>query len=305
MRYLYQLIIIACLLFSSSVHALTFFFDPLYWRATESVDWELSNNLNSTNQNITYKTIAFDFKPGFRVGVDYEAACWNTKFYYTKYYTKANDSDNGNLTSAFLAAKNIQTNPLDPSLDFFYQSGQVNFTINFNMIDWDVGKRFYVTDRIVLRPLVGLKGGWINQTINTNFQGRISVIENIKNDFKGIGPKVGVEGRLEFFCINNYQFDVVADFATSYLWGHWTIKDVLNDSAQKSYIIGVSDHDFGALAFQGMIGASLAYKQFSMTLGYEINDWLNQCQIFDDATGAHNNDLILQGITLRLAFDFN
>lgn len=35
---------------------------------------------------------------------------------------------------------------------------------------------------------------------------------------------------------------------------------------------------------------------------YEINDWFEQFQIFDDATGAHNNDLILQGLTVQLAY---
>ena len=38
--------------------------------------------------------------------------------------------------------------------------------------------------------------------------------------------------------------------------------------------------------------------------GYEINDWLNQCQIFDDATGPHNNDLILQGLTVSFGCSF-
>jgi hypothetical protein len=38
--------------------------------------------------------------------------------------------------------------------------------------------------------------------------------------------------------------------------------------------------------------------------GFELNDWLNQCQIFDDATGPHNNDLIFQGLTVNMGCKF-
>lgn len=302
MRYLYRLIILSCLLFSSSAYALEFFFDVLYWRPTEAVDWVLSNNLNATNQNITYKTISFGFEPGFRVGVGYECD-WDTKFYYTRYYTKATDSARGNLTSAFLGGKLAQTVPTNPT-NFFYQTGQINFTIDYNIFDWDVGKRFYPNELLMLHPLVGLRGGWINQTTNSSFQGLHSVTENIKNNFSGIGPKVGIEGKVTFLRKDDYHFNLIANFTTAYLAGHWTINDILNDNAPRTIKIDVASRNFGALAMQGLLGLNLDYKRFSMNLSYEINDWFNQCQIFDDATGPHNNDLILQGVTLSLSYNF-
>lgn len=60
----------------------------------------------------------------------------------------------------------------------------------------------------------------------------------------------------------------------------------------------------GALAFQAIVGLNLKYRNWSATVGYELNDWLNQCQIFDDATGTHNNDLLLQGLIFRAMFGF-
>ena len=53
-----------------------------------------------------------------------------------------------------------------------------------------------------------------------------------------------------------------------------------------------------------MIGLNFNYRNWNATAGYEFNDWLNQCQIFDDATGPHNNDLIVQGLSIRVSYSY-
>lgn len=52
------------------------------------------------------------------------------------------------------------------------------------------------------------------------------------------------------------------------------------------------------------MGVSLQYGRWSGTVRYELNDWLNQGQIFDDATGPYNNDLILQRLTANFSCRF-
>lgn len=293
----YRLLIVFCLLFSSSAQAFEVFLTPIYWRATETIDWAYTNNAVTPNQSIAYKTIDFDYAPGFRAGVGYNQDTWDSKFYYTRYYTKKTDSASGNLVSAFLGGKFVQGN------NFFYQSGQVNFTINFNMFDWDLGSSTFVTDTLMLRPVIGLRGGWIHQKVITNFQGQISVTEHVKNNFKGIGPKVGIESKWEFCKIDGYQFSLFSDFTSSYMWGRWAISDITHDSLARTRSIKVGSRDFGAFTLQGVIGLNLDYECFSMKLGYDIADWFNQYQVLDDATGAHNNNLVLQGITLRFSYD--
>lgn len=296
MRNLYRFIIFLCLLITSSAYALDYFLEPLYWRATESVDWMLNNNLSSTNQNVTYKTLAFNFEPGVRVGVGREGE-WDSKIYYTRFYTNTNDAASGNLTSAFLGGKLVQSNP-----SFFYTSGQVHFVIDYNMLDWNAGKKFQVTDALILHPFIGLAGGWINQSIDSSFQGQKNVTENIVNDFAGAGPKAGVESKILFMQKDLYQLSFVTDFSTAYLWGRWKISDISRDSTPSTVIVKVGTRYFGSLAIHAFVGANVDYQKFSVRVGYEMNDYFNQCQIFDDATGPHNNDLILQGATLRLTY---
>src|SRR5689334_942677 len=103
MRYLYRTLALFCLLFSPGAWAWNLFVEPLYWQVTETDDWAYLNNLSSTNQVITYKTISFNYKPGIRFGVGYEGN-WDTNLYFTNYYTNTKDSAAGNVVSSYVGA---------------------------------------------------------------------------------------------------------------------------------------------------------------------------------------------------------
>lgn len=314
MRYIYQLIIGCCCFFSLNVYAsLNISGSALYWQVTETLDWALTNNWNTSNQQIDYQTFDFSFKPGYRIGVGYENS-WDMKWYFTKYDTKTNDSVNGHITSGYLAGKLTQSNEF---VDYVFQSGQGELSIDYKMLDWNIGKKFNATELLMLRPFFGIEGGWINQTIITQFQYPISSItglpdpaypasttETIHQHFKGIGPKTGIDSTLTFFHRNNYSLNLIANFASSYLWGHWEINDILNNSLNQTMEIVIDDRNFGSFAIQGLVGVGLNYKSLSVKLGYEFNDLFNQCQVFDDTTGSHNNDLILQGGTFEVLFHY-
>lgn len=298
MRYLHRALILFCLLISPAAFAFKVFVEPLYWQATEADDWAYLNNNNSTTQLITYKTVSFNYKPGIRLGFGYEGA-WDTNFYYTNYYTNFKDSVTGNVVSSYIGATEAK-----PSGGYFYNSGQVNFSIHYNIVDWDFGKAFEVTNWLGLHPLIGLEGGCINQSINSAFQGSVSTSEDITNKFTGVGPKLGLATKLTFFRREPYQLSLLAIFATSYLMGHWTIKDNVVTTNPTARVVNVPSRNMGALSFQSKVGANLDYKKLSLSLAYEMTDWLNQLQIYDDNTGTHTNDLTLQGLSLRLTYNF-
>jgi hypothetical protein len=83
MRYLHRSILISLGLLSSScgyAYSVDLYADALYWQPSESVDWALTNsNISSTvqpNQIISYKTIEFDYSPGFRIGLGAHSDDW-------------------------------------------------------------------------------------------------------------------------------------------------------------------------------------------------------------------------------------
>lgn len=296
MSYSNRFIILLTLLFSPCAYAYEVFIDALYWRATESFDWMFINDRNVPHQNITYKTAAFDYEPGFRIGI-ISPGEWDTRLYYTRYHTDTSDSAVGKITPALLASKMAQ-----PSIGYYYDAGQLDFTLHYNVIDADLSKCFYIHDNVMLRPVIGLQGAWIDQNIDTALQGQVSIIENVSNDFRGFGPKAGIEGVYTAFKKQNLALNLFANFSAAYLWGNWSIHDRLVDSNQKTIIIQNKNRNMASVNIQSAIGLNIHYCNFYLKLGYEMTDWLNQFQVFDDGTGGHSNDLVLQGFTLGIGY---
>ncbi len=308
MRYLHQSIIGIGLFSSSLAYAVDFYADALYWQPSETVDWALTNsNISSAvqaDQVISYKTIRFNFAPGFRVGAGLQKDDWTVRGLYTRFNTQVNASVSGNVISTFMPSKFSSK---------FYQSAHVHFTIDFHMFDVDLSKQIQVDDTLVFNPSVGLRGGWINQQINTRYQNPIlvppafsnpnDVLEKVTNNFSGLGPKVGMGGKLYFYKKNELKSSLIGDFSASYLWGKWSIHDTLHqDNGSIVGAVNVGKRNFGAFAVQGLIGINFDYKNYALKVGYEVSDWFNQYQVFDNGSGTHTNDLVLQGMTVAINY---
>jgi hypothetical protein len=307
----FRWLLICCLaLACPRTYALEFFGDILYWQATEPVDWALNTNRSLTDQFVDFKTVDYDFTTGFRVGVDLERD-WGVKLYYTRFYTETEDTATGNLTPMFFGGRFAVPTLLDPP---YFQNGNIRAVIDYNVLDLDFSKSFCPIESLQLRPVLGLRGAWINQTFDAEFQGtwlggllQETNNERVKNNFWGIGPKLGIENVLNLWSGEKCQIDLTLNFYTAYLLGFWAISDVATNTTNigtSHFDVPINDRQFGALTFQAMAGVTLKFRHWNVTAGYEINDWLNQCQIFDDATGPHNNDLIVQGLSIRVSYRF-
>ncbi len=301
MRYCYRLIILLTLLFSSGTYAaFGIFLDALDWRPTETNDWVYNNSETLPKQSVTYKTIDFNYAPGFRIGITHQGE-WDGLLSLTHLYASTNDSAIGHLQPSFLGS--VTAKPFPPGT-YLYQSGQVRQTIYYNIIDANIGKSFSPAAFVTLQPIVGLMGGWINQRIYAAYQGSTSTREKITNNFEGIGPKIGLNTAIHLFNCYEYEPNVIVGFAASYQFGDWSISDVTTVTPPTTVNVLGANHKMGALTLQGLLGLELKHKKLSVKLAYEINEWFDQFQIFDNDTGAHNNDLVLQGLTVGIAYDF-
>jgi hypothetical protein len=294
------------------------FADALYWRATETVDWGYPLVLGTNTETAHFKTIHFHWDPGYRVGAGYNMKHdrWDTQLYYTRFHTKtsahAEAGSNAFLVSAFMGNK-IASGGL-----FTYQRAKIHWKIHFDMLDWDLGRTYFISKRISLRPLIGVKGGWINQTIHTDWRNSnylnlgivIDSEENLKNNFRGVGPKGGVNTKWILNEPTHYFFSIFGDFALAYMWGEWKIRDNYSDNFNNHVAVVVGKRRMGSFVVQGFMGLSFDVNfrkdlsHFAVKLGYEIQDWLNQFQVLDNTAGAQNCDLIFQGATLDLRIDF-
>ena len=279
--------------------------DFLYWYTGETVDWAFTLSQNQNSVQTFYKTLVFDWAPGFRIGLGYnmEHDKWDTQASYTWFQSKASSHTTGAVTAAFFAAR---LSLLEP-----FSTGKARLNLHYNMFDWDLGRSFLLSKHLNLRPSIGLKGGWINQDLHSYWtKPLISASETINQSFQGGGPKGGVTTKWCFGNILKHSFSLIGQFETAYLWGHWSIKDKYIDNLLTEIYIKTLDRNFGSFVIRSFLGFGWDCNydhnrsHFGLKIGYEIEDWLNQFQVFTDFSGGQNSDLILQGLNLSVRFDF-
>lgn len=287
------------------------FADALYWYTNETLDWAFTLTSNQKSVQTAYKTLSFDWAPGFSIGLGYnlEHDQWDTKARYTWFQSKATDHVNESVTPAFFASR---LSFLEP-----FASGKVSLNLHYNMFDWDLARNFLVSKYLFFRPSIGLKGGWITQTIDTDwiisnflFPTASTASENLKQKFHGVGPKGGVTGKWCFGNIRSHFFSFIGQIEAGYLWGHWSIRDNFIDNLSTVINVETLNRNFGSFVLHSFIGFGWDCNfnhdrsHFRIKLGYEIEDWFNHLQIFSDASGSQNNNLILQGFNFGLYFNY-
>jgi hypothetical protein len=284
------------------------FGEVLYWYTSETVDWAFTLSSDPNTITTSYKTFTFQWAPGFRVGLGYNIYhdCWNTEASYTRFQSRATDQTSGSVTPAFLAAR---LSFLEP-----FSTGEASLDLNYNMFDWKLGRSSLVCRCLCIRPSIGVRGGWITQTIKSTWTidlfGSHIATEDIKQNFWGVGPTGGFNMKWRFKNIQNHSLSLVGQFEANYLWGHWSIKDEFTDDLFFTEIeIITLDRNFGSFVLPSFLGFEWGYafgcnRLLTAKIGYEIEDWFNQFQIFSDASGSQNNNLILQGFSLSLCLGF-
>ncbi len=290
--------------------------DFLAWLASEEVASIWADVITVGNNTSSWEALGFNFKwdYGFRIGVGHS---WlynqrDTALYWTWFHTDAKHTipftTNALISPEFFAAFLSGDTP---------RSMSAKWSLLLNMLDWELGQSYWISKRLFFRTFLGLKGGWINQSIHgqyynliinhvlTNNSGR----ELLKNNFWGIGPLVGINTKWTIPNFRSIFFDFFGDFSVATMWGTWICGDVYKNTASKTSSVNMKNSTLGALMFRGFMGiewnVNFADKScFAAKLGYEMQLWLNQLRLATFQLQRLHADLTLQGVTFNCLFDF-
>jgi hypothetical protein len=320
------------LLFVSNVFAskngnyVTFFADALWWQMQESnaSNWGQILYPGNANQTITFLGVPFKSGPGLRVGVGLSGQdnSWNILFYYTGYKSRATSqasTETGEIHSSFSSnyyANNQQGNGITGP---YYRQASIQWNLTYNIFDLELGKKMTLGKLVDLRPFIGLRSGFINQSINSQWfnpppvQGVLTpaftaATEKVTNDFSGLGPSAGIDATLHLYTAPTYGFNLIGNLSGAFMIARWRFSDnYQNDTPQA--ISTISDSIFSATSMaKGYIG--LAWSCFSkdtnwnVSLGYEEQVWFNQLQYYSFDMGKTNDTLYLSGAVLGLDVKF-
>jgi Legionella pneumophila major outer membrane protein precursor len=303
----------------------TLYASLLIWTAKEAgADcWAEVITSDSSSSSNDLKSVHFGWDPGFRVGLGYgmQHDQWDTQAYYTWFYTKGTDhvsSLPGAVHSTFLGNFYVN-NPTGAGLSGpSYQKASIDWTIRFNMFDWELGRSFWISKSLSLRPFVGVKGGWIHQSIrskwhNVNLSGAQFFSlgrETLKNNFWGVGPQAGVSTRWNLLARESHSLSLFGDFSAALMWGHWSFGDLFTNDLNQEVSVHLQNMRSGASMVRALMGLGWSVNfsenryRLSTKLGYEMQFWLDQLQFYSFTGGRLANELTLQGGTLEFCFEF-
>jgi len=200
---------------------------------------------------------------------------------------------------------------------------------SFNVLDLELGRDFYVSKFLTLRPFGGLKFSWQNQKYKVKYSDILFVGDqsdvpsslttiplgsNVKMDFKqkefGVGLRVGMNTHW-YFC---KWLGAYGDFAMTALWNRFkeTREVEVNTPARTEYDSEkIKDKVYDVTAVLE-IGLGLFFEwAFSndnymlyLSAGWEDQVWFNQNNMIFLMNNNAPGNLSFQGFTLKVGFGF-
>ncbi len=324
-------------------------FDFLYWKANED-GLEYGTKMvggpligHSSNTNTHLLDLNFKWNPGFRLGLGYlfdRFDHWglDLKWTYMRNTAYSHDSARG-IESQTGAVDTIVSPWVNLLFDLSAGASEAvaKWNVNLNVLDLDLGRSFFVSERLVLNPHIGFRGAWIHQKYHAKYRTTFLLMESEFEPPRNVHfiawnnfGSFGIRGGSEFIWHFNSRWNLFARLSGSVLYGKFNVKmKDIDDQGLGEGETPPSPLDFRAaehfwrtrLNFEEAIG--IAWETFfqsglyrlSAKASYELSQWLHQNELFysfyfrgQDTISAvpirNQGDLGFQGVSASLQLDF-
>lgn len=297
--------------------------DFIWWKPNQegtSVSYPGYSNGTSNAPSGTALYPNFEFQPGFKLGVGttmrhdgwdlYANWTWfRSEDVNGRHHTKGSEtqwtdlsySNNGTTAPSIWAVQNAST----------------RWNMHFNVIDLELGRNFWISKYLTLRPHFGLKTAWIHQNQHVEFDGigtdaaaSLASTEKAELDFKqhfwGLGLRTGLNTSWHF----NRNWSIYGDFALAALWTDYdNSRGDENETTELKTFRGNTDvHTIEPVL---EIGLGLMYQtwwhnddyQFTVAAGWEEQVWFDHNQNMN-VNARRQGNFTLQGLTVKFGFEF-
>ncbi len=296
--------------------------DLLLWHLYEGgTDYSLTRHVSGSQNfpTISGKSsrVHFNWSWGFRVGMGYnfEHDRWDSYLNFTWFQTDAVNHAHRRSNETLVPQKGeintVAANRL-----------KAHWNVHNYVLDFELGRRYFVSKFLAFRPQFGLETAWIFQHRHFTFHQPIIDITRIdegtvhgKCNFWGIGPRAGLEG--SWFL--GRHFSLFGAINGALLWGQFETKDIERTRAVGISITQVDIKDnFHRLVPNAQLATGIGWDSniandrfhLGIRLAYEFQYWwrqnqfLNEEQILFFGLQHESRDMTLNGATLDVRFDF-
>ena len=297
----------------------------IYWKAYQE------NLAYASRIDTGRKSIGTDWGPGFKVGIGLDTSHdgWDL---YAEYTWNRFSQSTSTTSPRDNTGDSTITNPnaplvIAPAGD----TASAQWKLGFNKIDLMLGRNFFLSQYLTMRPSAGLTGTWQNQNMSTTFRMTgtpgytihttpVTDLDDhayLKQNLVLKNYGIGLRGGSDFAWYFTKQFSIFTDLYGNLYWTDYTTQSnklTLYDptnNANKVYIDQNND-DFYAVKFAGEMEIGLMWEtyfcehdyHFAIRATWEMQTWVNWARWLQAINASDNNDLSFQGLNLKLRFDF-
>lgn len=194
------------------------------------------NNVDSGK----YRAPDFEWDFGFKLGIGYTTCCdgWDIGAQWTWYRTKTKDSDKTEGDDTRLLLPLWSAFSPTQGLILYADNIDLEWKLEMNLIDIELGRQFWTSKYVSIRPHVGLRIAYLKQNYDIQnsggswnardesiatppvaAQGAYNNFIELENDYKGIGIRSGLDSEWNFGC----GWALYGNFAASIVYGRFSI----------------------------------------------------------------------------------
>lgn len=306
--------------------------DYLFWRPQfEDTSFVMKNKGNTEqNQSFSLKQPNYDISSGVRVGIGgYTEDSWDIGVRATYLYSDATKHTSGHLD------KNTKTYPQwTPTL--FGTGGSkatANWRLNLFVLDFTIGREYFLIERFSIHPFIGLRGFQINQNMKDRYRGLFGIVLpastlsgqfKAEQDIRGVGPRLGLD--LNFYMTKSWA--LMGGLSGSLLYSRYHVTQnskghLYNDITTLIDPVNVRLKDkasFGRANLDTYFGIGWDHwfkngdNRIAVSVLFEASHWFQINQLVDmdvkslnDATNQatkRHGDLSFVGGTIHFQYDF-
>lgn len=254
-------------------------------------------------------------EPGFKVGLGMMFDCDGWDLYANYTWLRPDNTETARPSPGLSLFVNVGENGVQEGIT----SVQSKWKLWFNVIDLELGRNFFISQCLHLRPHFGFKGHWQEQKwdilaprVEPNDGMSSNIIDNLKMCYWGVGLRAGLDSAWHFTPC----FSLVGEVAASVLWQRFEPKTIsyeqifLPDDTVNFEIGFNSKNDFYSIKSVIELYLGLRWEDwfccdeyhYSIEAGWELQWWGDQNQLL--RAPFVGGDLGLQGLTVKLRFDF-
>ena len=314
--------------------------DVLYWKPfVGGTEFAYTDNNPTMDYPIRGKTKEMDFSMdwGARVGLGYNFSFDGWDLYAN--YTHFGSGDSKSVSSG--GCNNSLVVPLrgglcpDPNSaragTFVGTRGKSQYDIDFDSVDVQLGRNYFLSRDLSLRPFWGAKIAWIDLNQVTKYCGTTGVTQPMfcgvdiiplgpntykiseDSDFKGVGPEIGLNSK--WFLARGFSF--FADTLGALLYGFFDVdhKESFSLNGSQRLKLAANTHKmvptvqiFSGIAYDIFFDCDRQHMSFR--IGYDGQYWwrINQMLKIDDAAPLKyerwSEDYAMHGLTVSGRWDF-